>query len=65
MKIQIIKCAEDIKEISYRSVYDINKIKSIYSNLDTISFWQLNDEIELLEKRGYSSRNMRAKRQES
>ena len=57
--------AENIKEISYRSVYDINKIKSIYSNLDTISFWQLNDEIKLLEERGYSSRAMRAKFQES
>ena len=57
--------AENIKEISYRSVYDINKIKSIYSNLDTISFWQLNDEIKLLEERGYSSRDMRAKFQES
>ena len=57
--------AENIKEISYRSVYDINKIKSIYSNLDTISFWQLNDEIKLLEERGYSSREMRAKFQES
>ena len=56
---------ENIKEISYRSVYDINKIKSIYSNLDTISFWQLNDEIKLLEERGYSSREMRAKFQES
>ena len=57
--------AQNIKEISYRSVYDINKIKSIYSNLDTISFWQLNDEIKLLEERGYSSRDMRAKFQES
>ena len=57
--------SEHIKEISYRSVYDINKIKSIYSNLDTISFWQLNDEIKLLEERGYSSREMRAKFQES
>jgi len=57
--------SENIKELSYRSVYDISKIKSIYSNLDTISFWQLNDEIKLLEERGYSSRNMRAKFQES
>ena len=57
--------AENIKEISYRSVYDINKIKSIYSNLDTISFWQLDNEIKLLEERGYSSRNMRARFQES
>ena len=57
--------SENIKNISYKSVYDIKKIKSLYANLDTISFWQLNDEIELLEERGYSSREMRAKLQES
>ena len=57
--------SDNIDKISYKSVYDIKKIKSLYSNLDTISFWQLNDEIVLLEKRGYSSREMRAKFQES
>jgi lipopolysaccharide export system permease protein len=39
-------------------MYDIKKIKSLYSNLDTISFWNLAKEIKLLEQRGYSAREM-------
>ena len=46
-------------------MYDIKKIKSLYSNLDTISFWNLKKEIKLLEDRGYSSAEMRAKFQRS
>ena len=56
---------EDIKNLTYVSMYDIKKIKSLYSNLDTISFWNLENEIELLEDRGYSSRDVRAKLQQS
>ena len=36
---------ENVKNYSYKSMYDIKKIKSLYSNLDTISFWNLKDEI--------------------
>ena len=50
-----------IKNISYISMFDIKKIKSLYSNLDTISFWNLEDEIKLLEERGYSTREMEVK----
>jgi len=53
--------AEKIKSISYISMFDIKKIKSLYSNLDTISFWNLEDEIKLLEERGYSTREMEVK----
>ena len=53
--------SDNIENISYRSMYDIKKIKSLYSNIDTVSFWNLEDEIKLLEDRGYSSRDMRAK----
>ena len=53
--------AEKIKSISYISMFDIKKIKSLYSNLDTISFWNLEDEIQLLEERGYSTREMEVK----
>ena len=56
---------QSIKNLTYRSMYDIKKIKSLYSNLDTISFWALSDEIKLLENRGYSTREMRAKFQRS
>ena len=56
---------QDTKNLTHRSMYDIKKIKSLYSNLDTISFWALNDEIQLLENRGYSTREMRAKLQRS
>ena len=37
------------------------KIRSLYSNLDTISFWKLENEIELLEERGYSTKAMHSK----
>ena len=42
-------------------MYDIKKIKSLYSNLDTISFWNIDNEIKLLEQRGYSTKEMEAK----
>jgi len=56
-----IIASDNIKNISYISMYDIKKIKSLYSNLDTISFWSLENEIKLLEQRGYSTREMEAK----
>ena len=46
-------------------MYDIKKIKSLYTNLDTISFWNLQQEIKLLENRGYSPREVKAKFQRS
>jgi len=49
----------------YSSMYDVNKIKSLYSNLDTISFWGLKNEITLLENRGYSPNEVKAKLQKS
>ena len=57
--------SKNIDNLSYRSMYDIKKIKSLYSNLDTISFWNLEKEIKLLEDRGYSSSEMRSKLQRS
>ena len=53
------------KNYSYISMYDIKKIESLYSNLDTISFWSIDNEIKLLEDRGYSTREMEAKLQRS
>ena len=52
---------EKIKSVVYISMFDIKKIKSLYSNLDTISFWNLEGEIKLLEERGYSTREMEVK----
>ena len=57
--------AENINNLTYQSKYDIKKIKSLYSNLDTVSFWSLENEIKLLKDRGYSTREMRAKFQRS
>jgi len=57
--------SDNIENIFYISMYDIKKIKSLYSNLDTISFWSLEKEIELLQERGYSTNEMRAKFQRS
>ena len=57
--------SSNISRLDYISMYDIQKIKSLYSNLDTISFWNLKNEIRLLEDRGYSTRAMQAKFQRS
>jgi lipopolysaccharide export system permease protein len=56
-----IVASENVKRISYISIYDINKIRTLYSNLDTISFWNLENEIKLLQERGYSTKEMQAK----
>jgi len=57
--------SESTKSISYNSIYDIDKIKSLYSNLETISFWNIKNEIKLLEERGYSTKQMQTKLQRS
>ena len=57
--------SSNISRLDYISMYNIKKIKSLYSNLDTISFWDLKNEIQLLEDRGYSTREMEAKFQRS
>ncbi len=57
--------SEDLENISYSSIYNIDKIKSLYSNLETISFWDIGNEIELLEERGYSTRQIETKLQRS
>ena len=57
--------SKDIKNITYISIYDLKKIKSLYSNLDTVSFWNIDNEIKLLEERGYSTREMETKLQRS
>ena len=56
-----IMLTEPIKDPFYFSMYDIKKIKSLYSNLDTISFWNIEHEINLLKQRGYSTREMQVK----
>mgnify|MGYP001203245361 CR=1 FL=1 len=53
--------SENMKSFSYISMYDVKKIKSLYSNPDTISFWNIESEIKLLEQRGYSTKEMEAK----
>ena len=57
--------SDNIKDLSYVSLYNLDKIKSLYSNLDTISFWSIENEIKLLEERGYSTKEMEAKLQRS
>ena len=57
--------SNNVPTLSYISIYDLEKIKSLYSNLDTISFWNIENEIKLLEERGYSTREMEAKFQRS
>jgi len=57
--------SDNIENISYNSIYDIIKIKTLFSNLDTISFWNINKEIKFLEQRGYSTTDMKTKLQKS
>ena len=56
-----IVLSENIESIPYKSIYDVKKIKSLYSNVDTISFWNLENEIKLYEERGYSTKDMEIK----
>ena len=53
--------SENLKSFSYVSAYDLKRIKSLYSNLDTVSFWNIDNQIKLLEERGYSTNEMEAK----
>ena len=52
-------------DLRHASIYDIKKIRSLYSNLDTVSFWNLSNEIKLLTDRGYSTKPMRSKLHQS
>ena len=57
--------SKNINNISYTSLYDLKKIKTLYSNLNTVSFWSIRNEIELLEERGYSTKPMETMLQKS
>ena len=53
--------ADEESVVLYKSIYDLHKIKSLYSNLDTISFWEIKNQIKILKDRGYSIKEMQAK----
>ena len=55
------KPSKFIQKITYNNINDLKKIKSLYSNLDTISFWDIKKEMKLLEERGYSTKDMEVK----
>ena len=55
----------NVENISYVSLYNLTKIKSLYSNPDTVSFWDIDNEIKLLEERGYSTGDMETRLQRS
>ncbi len=57
--------SDNIVSLSYTSLYDLQKIKTLYSNLNTVSFWNIKNEIKLLEERGYSTKPMETKLQRS
>jgi lipopolysaccharide export system permease protein len=57
--------SDNIISLSYTSLYDLKKIKTLYSNLDTVSFWSIKNEIKLLEERGYSTKPMETMLQKS
>ena len=53
--------SQNLDEIFYESTYNLEKIKTLYSNLDTVSFWNISSEIEILKERGYSTKEMETK----
>jgi len=53
--------SKNLDGIIYESTYNLEKIKTLYSNLDTISFWNITSEIKLLKERGYSTKEMETK----
>jgi len=57
--------SKNLDNYSYISMHDIEKIKSLYANLDTVSFWNIGSEIKILQERGYSTKEMEAKLQRS
>ena len=50
-----------INEMQYLSAYDINSIKNLYSNLETVSFWNLKKLSSVYQKRGYSTKEIESK----
>ena len=46
---------EKIDKAIYQSAYDAKSIKNIYANVNTVSFWKIQDVIKLYKKRGYST----------
>ena len=53
--------SQSLDETVYESTYNLEKIKTLYSNLDTVSFWNITSEIKLLKERGYSTKEMETK----
>jgi len=53
--------SKNLDFLFYNSTYDLEKIKTLYTNLETISFWNIGSEIKLLEERGYSTKQMQTK----
>ena len=53
--------SKNLDQLSYISLYDLEKIQSLYSNLDTISFWGIKNEMKILSDRGYSTKQMETK----
>ena len=53
--------SQDLENYFYNSTYDLERINTLYKNLETISFWNIGNEIKLLEDRGYSTRKMQTK----
>ena len=49
---------QKIDRITYESTYDLKGIKHIYSNLETVSFWDLNNLMKLYQERGYSTKEI-------
>ena len=37
--------SDNVENISYTSIYDLDKIKSLYSNLETVSFWKIGNSV--------------------
>ena len=49
----------------YESTYNEEELTKLYSNLDSISFWELKNLINIYQERGYSTKEIESKIQKS
>ena len=52
---------KEVEEIKFLSTIDINELKNLFTNVNTISFWEIIENINILNLRGYSGDELKVK----
>ena len=50
-----------IDEIKFNSSINVNELKDLFSNVNTVSFWEIIQNIKILNERGYSGEELKIK----